>query len=90
MMRRHVGTFLLGVLMCAPGVIEAKDKDKHHFKRYYDRSSKDYHEWNEQEERAYRHWLQEERHLKYQPWAKARRNQQMEYWTWRHQHSDWH
>jgi hypothetical protein len=87
-MRRYLSTLLLGVAMCAPVVMQAKDDD-HHNKRYYDRYKKDYHEWNEQEERAYRHWLEAERHRSVHPWGKASRNEQMEYWRWRHDHSDW-
>jgi hypothetical protein len=86
-MRRYLSTFLLGAAMCVPVVMQAADD---HPKRYYDRDKRDYHEWNEQEERAYRHWLQEERHGEYHPWAKARRDEQREYWRWRHEHPDWH
>ena len=55
--------------MCAPVVMQAKTMITR--KRYYDRYKKDYHVWNEQEERAYRHWLTEERHREYHPWANA-------------------
>jgi hypothetical protein len=85
-MRRYVATLLLGAAMCGPVVLQAKE---HHNKRYYDRSRRDYHEWNEQEERAYRHWLTEERRREYRPWARTRRQDQMEYWRWRHDHPDW-
>ena len=57
--------------------------------RYYDRDHKDYHEWNDGEDRAYRHWL-EERHIKYHDWAHASRVEQRDYWRWRHDHADWH
>jgi len=86
-MRRYLSTLLLGAAMCAPVVIQAKD---HHPKRYYDKDKRDYHEWNEQEDRAYRHWVTEERKHEYRPWNKASRTQQNEYWRWRHEHSDWH
>ena len=85
-MRRYLSTLLLGVAMCVPVVMHAADE---HPKRYYDRDRRDYHEWNEQEDRAYRHWLQEQRHSEYHPWARARREEQREYWRWRHEHPDW-
>ncbi len=85
-MRRYLTTLLLGAAMCAPVVMHAEE----HPKRYYDRDKRDYHEWNEAENRAYRHWLEAERHRAYHPWAKARREEQREYWRWRHEHSDWH
>ena len=86
-MRRFLSTLLLGLVISAPVVMRAADD---HPKRYYDRYKKDYHEWNEQEERAYRHWIQEERKREYHPWVKAPRSEQSEYWRWRHEHSDWH
>jgi hypothetical protein len=65
----------------------ADDHDKDH--RYYDPYRKDYHEWNEREARAYRHWLEEIRHRRYHDWAKASRHERDEYWRWRHSHEDW-
>jgi hypothetical protein len=62
------------------------DHDKDH--RYYDRDAKDYHAWNAQEERAYRHYL-EERREQYRAWNKLKREEQREYWKWRHSHPDW-
>ena len=35
------------------------DKVKIKVKRYYDRDSKDWHEWNEREQRAYGRYLEE-------------------------------
>jgi len=57
--------------------------------RVYDRDHKDYHEWNDGEGRAYRHWVVEERHRPYVEWGRASRAQQRDYWRWRHEHSDW-
>jgi hypothetical protein len=84
-MRRYLSTLLLGVAMCAPVVMHAQD----HPKKYYDRDKKDYHEWNEQEDRAYRHWVENERHKPYRAWSKASKSEQAEYWRWRHAHADW-
>jgi hypothetical protein len=83
-MRRYLTTLLLGAALCAPIAVHAKEK------RYYDPYKKDYHEWNDREDRAYRHWLQEERHREYHPLAKAGKEEQREYWRWRHEHLDWH
>jgi predicted acetyltransferase len=85
-MRRFLTTLMLGAALCAPVVMHAED----HPKRYYDRDKRDYHEWNETENRAYRHWLQDERHRTYHPWAKAGKVEQRDYWRWRHDHADWH
>ena len=89
-MRRYISVLLLGATLLLPIAVSAgddhHDRDKDH--RYYDRDAKDYHEWNEQEERAYRHYL-EERHEHYRAWNKLKRDQQRDYWKWRHSHSDW-
>jgi hypothetical protein len=69
----------------------SEDSPDDHDKRvtYYDADRHDRHEWNEQEERAYRHWIEEERHQKYRDFKHASKQQQREYWEWRHAHSDW-
>ena len=56
-------------------------------RNYYDRSHKDYHVWNDDEDRAYRRFL-EEHHREYHDWGKTRRTEQHEYWKWRHEHHD--
>jgi len=74
-----------GVLLC-PLATRAIGQEDH---RYYDADRKDYHEWNENENRAWRHWL-EEHHYKYHEWARADKKEQRGYWKWRHEHPDWH
>jgi type III secretory pathway component EscR len=56
-------------------------------KRYYDKSGKDYHTWNNNEDHAYRAYLTEQ-HRNYQNFNRNSRNQQQQYFSWRHQHSD--
>ena len=56
-------------------------------KRYYDKSGKDYHTWNSNEDRAYRSYLTEQ-HRDYRDFNKVNRGQQQEYFKWRHQHPD--
>jgi hypothetical protein len=58
-------------------------------RRYYDSGARDWHVWNNNEDRAYRHWLSEERHDRYRAYNHLRAEQQREYWRWRHAHSDW-
>jgi hypothetical protein len=74
----------LGAALLGPAAFA---DDPHHDKRYYDRERKDYHEWNEHENQAYRHYL-EDNHRTYHDWAKANRKEQQEYWHWRHEHPD--
>jgi hypothetical protein len=56
-------------------------------KRYYDKSGKDYHTWNDNEDHAYRTYLTEQ-HRDYRDFNKVNKGQQQEYFKWRHQHPD--
>jgi hypothetical protein len=80
---RYSAAFLLAVSLTAP-LIMADDHDK---KRYYDKTRKDYHEWNENEDRNYKLFLNE-RHAPIHDWKKAKSREQQEYWKWRHEHPD--
>ena len=86
MRRIFTAAFLGGMLLSPAMTMLAQDRDH----RYYDRDHRDYHEWNESEARAYRHWLTEERRHAYHDWARASRREQRDYWRWRHEHRDWH
>ena len=86
-MRKVFGGLALTVVLFCPLAMRADDHDKR--VTYYDEERHDRHEWNEQEERAYRHWIEEERHQKYRDFKHASKQQQREYWEWRHAHSDW-
>ena len=89
MERRYFLAVVLGGALISPLALHADDRDDHRREnRYYDPYRKDWHEWNEREERAYRHWLEEQRR-EYHNWARASREEQREYWRWRHGHRDW-
>jgi hypothetical protein len=75
-----MGAALLSV---SPLAVQAEEH------RVYDRDHKDYHDWNDTEDRAYRHWLTEERHEKYRDINHLKRADQKAYWQWRHEHADW-
>ncbi len=77
--------FLVGATLLAPVAVKADDN--HHERRYYDRQGHDYHTWNNQEDKAYRVYLGEQ-HREYREFPTVRRNQQTEYFRWRHQHPD--
>jgi hypothetical protein len=83
-MHRFLTAALLSAALAVPVAIRAEE---HHSKRYYDQDGRDWHEWNEQEERAYRRHL-EERRREYRNWEKANPKEQKEYWKWRHRHPD--
>jgi len=61
-MHRYLSALVLSAALLTPvAVSAAKDDDDHHrVKRYYDRDNRDWHEWNEREDSAYRRYLQEQ------------------------------
>jgi hypothetical protein len=52
--------------------------------RFFDRSHKDYHTWNGDEDRVYRQYLVDH-HRKYREFGRTSRVQQQSYWSWRHE-----
>jgi hypothetical protein len=84
-MRRFFGALLLSGVLLAPLAVQTRAEQ-----RVYDPYRRDYHEWNDRENRAYRHWLMEERHREWHDWDHASRREQRDYWRWRHDHPDWH
>ena len=90
-MRRYITlvllTLTLGAGVPAMQADDHRDRDRDRAPRYYDRDRRDWHEWNENEERAYRYYLQQQ-HLREMEWRRANRRRQMEYWRWRHNHPD--
>ncbi len=85
-MRNCVGALLMGAALLAPVGVKAYDHDRDDH-RYYDADRRDWHEWNDREDRAYRRYL-EERHEQYHDWRRANRKEQRDYWRWRHSHPD--
>jgi len=87
-MRRFLilSAFVLSATLIGPAAARAGDGD-HHDKRYYDRDGRDYHTWNNNEDRAYRAYLQEQ-HQEYREFRGVRRPQQQQYFKWRHEHPD--
>lgn len=92
-LQRYVGPLLLGASLLAPLGINAagpRPGEEEHVHRYYDREHKDWHNWDEHESAAYRHWLMEERREhQYREYERLERRRQAEYWRWRHEHSGW-
>jgi len=91
-LRLLAGLFLSAALL-APVVVRA-DGDDHPYnkryynnRRYYDREGRDYHTWNEGENRAYRFYLNDQ-HLPYREWRAVRGPDQGAYFRWRHTHPD--
>jgi hypothetical protein len=83
-MNRYAITLLLAAGLGSPLMVRADDHDA---KRYYDKQHKDYHQWNENEERHFSVYLGE-KHVTVHTWDRATPREQQEYWNWRHVHPD--
>ena len=53
---------------------------------YYDSTHRDWHQWNDGEEKSYRTYS--EQHHKSGDFSSSRERDQQKYWHWRHKHSD--
>jgi hypothetical protein len=61
----------------------------HHYHRVYDPFYSDYHVWTPDEDVYYRQWITE-RHYQYRDYAHLNKDEQKDYWNWRHSHGDHH
>jgi hypothetical protein len=82
-----LSSLFMGAALIAPMAITVSAAPQAISVRVYDRNHKDYHNWDDREERSYQTFRVE--HPKYQvTYSKAKHSQQNEYWTWRHAHPD--
>jgi len=92
---RYLGTFLLtaalGLPLANARPVIAQDHEEHERqereRRVYDPYHKDYHNWDDREDRVYRGWL-ETRHEAYVDYEHLKRDQRRAYWNWRHNHEE--
>ncbi len=76
----------LAAALIVPAAARADDRD-HQERRYYDKQAKDYHTWNNNEDRAYRQYLTDQ-HRDHRDFHRTNRGQQQQYFRWRHTHDD--
>jgi hypothetical protein len=87
-MKRYFSTLLLGGALLLPvATVRADDDHRDNDRRYYDSYGRDYHNWDNREDQAYRRYLQE-RNEQYRDYVRLKKNEQREYWKWRHHHPD--
>jgi hypothetical protein len=88
---RFISTLIVTTALFAPGLARAVAfaQERAAVKggpvtvRVYDRAHKDYHDWTDDEDRAYRSYLTAN-HQTYRPIAKLSKSQQTKYWNYRH------
>jgi len=87
-MKRTLATVLLSVGFITPMVVRADEHEEREHRnrtRYYDPVYKDYHNWDDREDHAYREYLKQQ-NREYRDYSRANRKEQRDYWKWRHEH----
>lgn len=90
-MKKIALSLSLALSLLAPLALRADDHDRHDRDhddhRFYDKKHRDYHNFDDHEDRAWRMYWQQHHH-DYIAWDRASARQQQDYWNWRHSHSD--
>jgi|SRR5579871_2330573 hypothetical protein len=93
---KYLASVFLSAALIAPlgisaTVLAQEDRDHEHHdqeqrnQRVYDPVYRDYHTWDQNEDQAYKGWL-DERHEHYRSYDQLNADQQKEFWKWRHEH----
>jgi len=85
------GPNAVSLLVLAAGLLAAAAGNacaEHHTYRVYDPYYTDYHVWNSDEVGYYHRWAGETHHDPNRDFRKLPKEDQKEYWTWRHNHGD--
>jgi hypothetical protein len=88
---RYIASLFLTAALVAPVTILAAPAPQEASVqiRVYDRNHKDYHNWDDNENRAWGQY-QTEQHKNSHEFSKANKREQGRYWNWRHAHPDNH
>ena len=86
---RYISSLVLATAIVVPTAIMAgaRPQEGSVQVRIYDRNHRDYHNWDDHEDHAYRGYLQE-RHKDYREYDKQNNREQKRYWNYRHTHPD--
>jgi hypothetical protein len=88
---RYIASLFLTAVLAVPALIMAAPvpPDAAVQVRVYDKNHKDYHNWDDNENRAWGQYLTEN-HKNPHEFSKANKKEQSQYWNWRHAHPDNH
>jgi hypothetical protein len=88
---RYIASLFLTAALVAPVTILAAPAPQEASVQFrvYDRNHKDYHNWDDNENRAWGQY-QTEHHKNSHEFSKANKREQGQYWNWRHAHPDNH
>lgn len=86
---RYISSLVLAAALAAPVAIVAapRPQDASVQVRVYDRDHKDYHNWDDHENRQWGIYLNNN-HRKSYEFSKANKREQANYWKWRYENPD--
>ena len=85
---RFIGSLILAAAIVSPAlIVTAKAQEANVQVRIYDRNHRDYHNWDDREDHAYRRYLVVQ-HRNYREYNRQNNRMQRNYWNWRHSHPD--
>jgi len=84
---RHCGLLLLAAALLLP-VVTIGCAEHQHYRRDYDPYYSDYHDWDNHERVYYQQWVVETHRDPHRDFQKLDKDDQKQYWTWRHGHPD--
>jgi len=84
---RYIVSLFLTAILAAPVAIIAAPQPQDVSVRVYDSGHKDYHTWDDNENRAYGQYRTENPKVRLE-FSKSSKKQQSQYWNWRHSHPD--
>jgi hypothetical protein len=86
--RDYIASLFLTAVLVAPVSMMATPAPEEGVQvRVYDKDHKDYHNWDDNENRNWGQFLTEN-HRKSHEFAKSNKKEQSQYWKWRHSHPD--
>jgi uncharacterized protein YecT (DUF1311 family) len=85
---RFLGSLIVAAALLAPvaasaAATQSRTRETTTQKRVYDRTHKDYHVWDSNEDQTYRQYLGDQ-HIKYRNYSALGRKKQTTYWNFRH------
>jgi hypothetical protein len=86
---RYISSLLLAAALAAPVAILAAPapNDDGVQIRFYDSRHKDYHNWDDRENKSWGVYLSDN-HKRSHEFSRSSRREQSHYWNWRHSHPD--
>ena len=86
----HVGSRWLGLVFVAGALLTPLVTTGCATHRVYDPYHSDYHHWDRHETVYYQQWVVENHRDPHRDYRRLNKDEQKQYWDWRHHHEDHH